>query len=143
MDVVTQSAELDDLRETFGFLDDWEERYAYIIDLGKGLPEMDESLKTEATKVRGCTSQVWMIGREHADDAGRVHLEIVADSDAHIVRGLIRILTMLYSGRLKSEIAVIDAEGFLHELGLDQHLSPSRRNGLFSMVERIRALAAS
>lgn len=141
MDVATQSAELEDLKETFGFLDDWEERYAYIIDLGKGLPEMDEALKTEATKVRGCTSQVWMIGREHADDQGRARLEIIADSDAHIVRGLIRILTMLYSGRAKAEIPTVDAEGFLRQLGLDQHLSPSRRNGLFAMVERIRALA--
>ena len=90
MDVTTQAAELSELQETFGFLDDWEERYAYIIDLGKGLPPMDEALKTEATKVRGCTSQVWMIGRERVDDLGRVRLEIVADSDAHIVRGLIR-----------------------------------------------------
>ncbi|MGE4527425.1 MAG: SufE family protein [Rhodospirillaceae bacterium] len=135
------AAELEDLKETFGFLDDWEERYAYIIDLGKGLPPMDEALKTEATKVRGCTSQVWMVGRERTDGEGQVRLDLTADSDAHIVRGLIRILLMLYSGRPKAEIAAIDAEGFLHGLGLDQHLSPSRRNGLFSMVERIRALA--
>lgn len=142
MDVTTQAAELSELQETFGFLDDWEERYAYIIDLGKGLPPMDEALKTEATKVRGCTSQVWMIGRERVDDLGRVRLEIVADSDAHIVRGLIRILLMLYSGRTKAEICATDAEGFLSGLGLDRHLSPSRRNGLFAMVERVRALAA-
>ncbi|MBN2752399.1 MAG: SufE family protein [Rhodospirillaceae bacterium] len=141
MDAVAQ-AELDDLRETFGFLDDWEERYAYIIDLGKGLPEMDDALKTEATKVRGCTSQVWMVGRERTAENGCMCLDIVADSDAHIVRGLIRILIMLYSGRTKAEIMSTDAEGFFHGLGLDQHLSPSRRNGLFSMVERIRALAA-
>lgn len=138
MDATTHEEELSELRETFGFLDDWEERYAYIIDLGKGLPPMDEVLKTEATKVRGCTSQVWMIGRERAD--GR--LEVVADSDAHIVRGLIRILLMLYSGRTKAEIRETDAEAFLSGLGLDRHLSPSRRNGLFAMVERIRALAA-
>lgn len=137
------AAELEELKETFGFLDDWEERYAYIIDLGKGLPPMDEALKTEATKVRGCTSQVWMVGHERTDGEGRVCLDLAADSDAHIVRGLIRILLMLYSGRPKAEIAAIDAEGFLHELGLDRHLSPSRRNGLFSMVERIRALAAA
>ncbi len=143
MDATSGRAELDDLRETFGFLEDWEERYAYIIDLGRTLPPMDEALKTEATKVRGCTSQVWMIGREFADGQGRPCLEIVADSDAHIVRGLIRILHILYSGRPKTEIAAIDAESFLHELGLDQHLSPSRRNGLFSMVERIRALAVA
>lgn len=143
MNETTERAELEDLKETFGFLDDWEERYAYIIDLGKTLPPMDEALKTEATKVRGCTSQVWMIGRERTDAAGRVCLDLVADSDAHIVRGLIRILHILYSGRPKAEIAAIDAEAFLHQLGLDQHLSPSRRNGLFSMVERIRALAVA
>ena len=142
MGETTERVELEDLKETFGFLDDWEERYAYIIELGKGLPPMDEALKTEATKVRGCTSQVWMIGRERVDAAGRVCLDLVADSDAYIVRGLIRILHILYSGRPKAEIAAIDAEAFLHQLGLDQHLSPSRRNGLFSMLERIRALAA-
>ena len=78
MDVTTKEAELSDLKETFGFLEDWEERYAYIIDLGKQLPPMAEALKTEATKVRGCTSQVWMVGHERLDDAGRAHLEIVA-----------------------------------------------------------------
>jgi cysteine desulfuration protein SufE len=84
-----------------------------------------------------------MIGRECVNEEGQPCLEILADSDAHIVRGLIRILHILYSGRTKAEIAAINAESFLHELGLDQHLSPSRRNGLFSMVERIRALASA
>jgi len=139
--VSTLTASIEDLQETFEFLDDWEERYAYIIELGKMLPNMDEALKTEGSLVRGCTSRVWIVAREVSDDSGRMVMEIIADSDAQIVRGLICILTMLYSGKTKAEIPDIDAENFLRSLGLDQHLSPSRRNGLFSMVERIRQLS--
>jgi len=143
MDAIGQTAEIADLKENFSFLDDWEERYAYIIDLGKGLAPMDDALKTDASRVRGCTSQVWIVSRERKGEGGEARLDFLADSDAHIVRGLIRILLMVYSGRTKAEIAAFDAEGFLRGLGLDQYLSPSRRNGLFSMVERIRALAAA
>jgi len=136
------NATVDDLKETFAFLDDWEDRYAYIIELGKMLPNMDENLKSAGSLVRGCTSRVWIVTSEVKTESGDVRLNVIADSDAQIVRGLICILTLLYSGKSKSEIQAVDAEGFLRELGLDQHLSPSRRNGLFSMVERIRALAA-
>jgi cysteine desulfuration protein SufE len=137
------NANLEDLQETFAFLDDWEERYAYIIELGKLLPHMDDALKTDGSLVRGCTSRVWIVTRETTNEAGELSVDIVADSDAQIVRGLIAILTLLYSGKPKAEILEIDAESFLAKLGLDQHLSPSRRNGLFSMVERIRALATA
>ncbi|MBI1387020.1 MAG: cysteine desulfuration protein SufE [bacterium] len=131
---------LDHLYETFEILDDWEERYRVIIDLGRHLPPMDEALKTEETKVRGCLSQVWMVTRVSDDDP--VRYEIIADSDAHIVKGLIAILLMAYSGKTLDEIRSVDIDAVFEKLGLDQHLSPNRRNGFYSMVERIRTLSA-
>jgi len=131
----------EELIEDFSFLDDWEDRFRYVIDLGKALEPMDDSLKTEESKVRGCTSQVWIVPDETTDGQGRKVLSFLADSDAHIVRGLIAILLRLYSGRTPQEILSLDIKGTIDRLGFAQHLSPNRANGLFSMVERIRGMA--
>lgn len=125
--------------ETFALLDDWEERYRYLIELGRALPPLDETERTAATKVEGCVSQVWMVGEE--DAAGALHLR--GDSDAHIVRGLIALLLKLYDGRPPRQILDTDAREALARLDLEGHLSPSRSNGLFAMVRRIKALAAA
>jgi len=129
----------EDVRETFDLLDDWEDRYRYIIDLGRELEPLADDEKTEATKVRGCTSQVWVVSKLDGDPR-RVRLR--GDSDAHIVKGLIAVLLMLYSGKTPEEILEIDAKATLEGLGLQDHLSPMRTNGLYSMVERIRSIAA-
>lgn len=131
---------VDDVFESFEFLDDWEDRYRYIIDLGKRLPEMEDREKTRETKVEGCVSQVWLVA--HHDPASPDRLIFVADSDAHIVRGLVAILLIVYSGKTAQEILEIDARELLGKLDLEGHLSPSRSNGLFSMVRRIRDIAA-
>lgn len=130
---------LQELTENFALFDDWEERYKYLIDLGKNLQPMPESLKTEATLVKGCTSRVWMICETDSD--GIYHF--LADSDAHIVKGLIAVLLSAYQGKTASAIQSVDIEGTFKEIGLDQHLSPNRRNGFFAMVERIRALSSN
>ncbi len=127
---------LEDLVENFSLFEDWEERYRYLIDIGRKLPAMNEDLKTEDNLVRGCTSRVWM----DTDTTGGI-LHFVADSDAHIVRGLIAILMAAYQGKSLKEIGKIDIEGAMTRIGLDQNLSPNRRNGFFSMVERIKALS--
>ena len=129
----------DDILETFSFLEDWEDRYKYIIDLGRELPPMDDALKTDATRVRGCTSQVWMVAN-WTDEPTR--LSLTADSDAHIVRGLIAVLLGLYQGKTAGEILATNAKAELEKLGLQGHLSPMRTNGLYSMVERIQRFAA-
>ncbi len=129
----------DDIRETFALFDDWEDRYRFLIDLGRELEPLDESEKTAATKVRGCASQVWLVSALEGDPPV---VKLRGESDAHIVKGLIAVLLMLYSGKTPEEILAIDARAALGELGLEAHLSPMRTNGLFSMVERIRALAA-
>ena len=116
--------------------DDWEERYAYIIELGKKLSAFPDDKRIDEYKVDGCMSQVWL-DCEYADGA----LRFRGDSDAFIVKGLIAILLQLYNGRGCDEILGIDAETEFRGLGLERHLSPSRRNGFFSMVERIRAYA--
>lgn len=132
---------LDEVFESFDFLDDWEERYRYIIDLGRQLPSFDDSLKTPAHKVEGCVSQVWLIAYPDETDSGRLHFR--GDSDAHIVRGLIAILLAAFSGKRADEIVAADGRALFDKLGLGGHLSPSRSNGLFSMVQRIRTLAAA
>lgn len=129
---------LNDLIDNFSLFDDWEERYRYLIDLGRNLPPMDEELKTEESLVRGCTSKVWMVA-----DTSDGKLHFVADSDAHIVRGLIAFLFAAYQDQPLSEIKNIDIEGAFAKVGLDQNLSPNRRNGFFSMVEKIKLLADS
>ena len=131
---------LPELLENFEFLDDWMERYRYIIELGKRLPEMPESQRTAENKVLGCQSQVWLVVGE-SDDPERMVFE--ADSDAHIVRGLVAILLVMFSGKTRDEIRALDPRPTFAELGLDQHLSQGRSNGLLSMVGRIKALAAA
>ena len=131
---------LPELLENFEFLDDWMERYRYIIELGKRLPEMPEALRTPENKVLGCQSQVWLVVAE-SDDPERIVFE--ADSDAHIVRGLVAILLVMFSGKTRDEIRALDPRPTFAELGLDQHLSQGRSNGLLSMVGCIKALAAA
>jgi cysteine desulfuration protein SufE len=132
---------LEKLISNFEALGDWEERYAYLIELGKKLPGLAEADKTEANRVHGCQAMVWL--RLEPDPARPAALRMRADSDAFIVRGLIAVLQMLYDARTAPEILQADAKGILGQLGLDKHLSPTRKNGLFSMVERIRELARS
>lgn len=128
---------IDELAENFALFTDWEERYSYLIELGKGLPPMDEALKTDHTFVRGCTSRVWMVAEKGAD--GRYHF--LADSDAHIVRGLIALLLAAYQDKTAEEIAAVDIEKIFADIGLNEHLSPNRRNGFVAMVERIKTLS--
>jgi cysteine desulfuration protein SufE len=129
---------ISELVDNFAALEDWEDRYKYLIDLGNKLPPMPDALKTDTAKVRGCMSQVWMVAGWDKD--GR--LTLLADSDAQIVKGLIAVLIALFAGRTAAEIAGLDVEGEFRALGLDQHLSPNRRNGFFSMVEAVRAFTS-
>ena len=126
----------DDIAETLGFFDDWEERYRYIIDIGKQLPVMPEKERREELLVRGCQSQVWLKAREQG---GRLFFDV--DSDAHIVRGLIAIVLSAYNGKRPAEILDYDIDAYFERLDLLRHLSPTRGNGLRAMVERIRDLA--
>ena len=127
----------EEIAETFEFLDDWEDRYRHVIELGRALPPLDDTLKVPATKVEGCASQVWLVP---SVEAGR--FDFAGDSDAMIVKGLIAVLHALYAGLPVSEVPKIDAGGELARLGLDEHLSSQRSNGLRAMVERIRRVSA-
>lgn len=127
-----------ELVDNFSMMDDWEDRYKYLIDLGDTLPEMPDALKTDASKVRGCMSQVWMVPGWDAEK----RLTLLADSDAQIVRGLIAVLCIVFTGKTAAEIAQTDIEAEFASLGLDQHLSPNRRNGFFSMVERVKVFSS-
>lgn len=126
-----------ELIENFSFLENWEDRYAYLIELGNVLPPMDSADKNDQTKVDGCMSQVWL----KTDIKDNV-LTFVGESDAHIVRGLIAVLRIILSGKTKEEIRQTDVESVFKQLGLESHLSPTRRNGFFAMVERIQSEAA-
>ncbi|MEM1420241.1 MAG: SufE family protein [Pseudomonadota bacterium] len=130
-----------EIEETFELLDDWEDRYRYVIDLGKDLPGLPEAQRSALTKVDGCASQVW-IAPEIREEQGAAHLYFEGDSDAHIVRGLIAVLRALLSGRPASEIAASDPLAEFRKLGLDSHLSQQRSNGLRAMIERLKSLAA-
>jgi cysteine desulfuration protein SufE len=130
---------IEELVDNFSACGDWEEKYAYLIDLGEALPPMDAALKTDTVKVRGCMSQVWMVLSWNPQ--GR--LALLADSDAAIVRGLIAVLIALFNGKTREEAKNIDVEASFARLGLDEHLSPNRRNGFFSMVERVRELVSA
>lgn len=145
-DSTATDARVEELIENFVFLDDWDDRFRYLIDLGRRLEPMDDSLKTEDSKVRGCTSQVWIVDEVRpgppGSGSGAPTLHFVADSDAHIVKGLIAVLLSIYNGRTPQEILTVDAKQVISRLGFEQHLSPNRANGLYAMVERIRALAA-
>jgi cysteine desulfuration protein SufE len=130
---------IDEIRDNFALLDDWDDRYRYVIELGRTLDPMPEAEHSQANKVQGCASQVWLsrqLGRNRADEP---QLNYLGDSDAHIVRGLIAILLTLYSGRTPREVLATDALAVFDELGFREHLTPQRSNGLRAMVERIRA----
>ena len=134
----TKIPKIEELTEVFDLMDDWEDRYRYLIELGGKLPLMPESLKTEETRVEGCTSQVWMVLIK--DDPGRI--DFLADSDAHIVRGLIAVLYAIYAGCKPQEAADIDVDSYFNQLGLQNHISPNRRNGFFAMVDRLKHMAS-
>lgn len=129
--------DLAEISEVFEFLDDWEDKYRFVIDLGKDLPVMEASLQTEANLVRGCQSQVWLVCRKNPD--GTLHFEL--DSDAHIVRGLIGIVLAAYDNKTPEDILSFDIEGLFSNLALLEHLSQSRGNGLRAMIQRIRTFA--
>jgi cysteine desulfuration protein SufE len=134
---------IDDIIDDFALIDDWEERYRYVIELGRALPELPDSARTEENRVRGCASQVWLETLVTKNDRGEPVLDFHADSDAHIVRGLVAIILTLYSGRTARDILAIDALATFEKLGLIEHLTPQRSNGVRSMVERIRRDANS
>ena len=125
---------INQLLENFAAFDDWEDRYQYLIELGKFMPPMDEADKIEKNKVHGCMSQVWMKASITKDGL----FDFVADSDALIVNGLIAVLKIIYGGKTKEEILKIDIGNIFEKLGLDRHLSLNRRNGFYAMVERIK-----
>lgn len=128
---------VDEIVANFELLDEWEERYRYLIELGRMLPALPPEARNEANKVQGCASQVWLDRRVEAAAPEPV-LHWRGDSDAHIVRGLIALLLALYSGKPASKVLATDAIGLFQSLGLSEHLTPQRSNGVRSMVERIR-----
>ncbi len=130
---------LQDIQSDFAMLDEWEDRYRYVIELGRALPPLPDNLKTDANKVRGCASQVWLATERSVGSDGRERLAMTGMSDALIVQGLIAVLFAIYDGKLAQEILTIDAQGVFAGLGLKEHLTPQRSNGLASMVERIRS----
>ncbi len=131
---------IDDIIADFEMLDDWEDRYRYVIELGRDLPPLPEAARTEANKVQGCVSQVWLAKHVEEEAAGGVpRITYQGDSDAHIVRGLVAILIAIFSGKRADEIRQTDAQALLARLGLDEHLTPQRSNGLAAMVRRIQA----
>lgn len=127
-----------DIRADFELLDDWEDRYRYLIELGRGLDDMPDAEKTETNKVRGCASQVWLATRVEPGENGP-RLVIRGDSDAHIVKGLVAVLLSLVDGRSARDILAIDAHKAFGELGLGEHLTPQRSNGFAAMVARVRS----
>ena len=130
---------IDEIIENFSLLDDWDDRYRYVIELGRALPPLPDSARTETNKVQGCASQVWLASEVRRDGAAGPTLHLVGDSDAHIVRGLVAILLALYGDKPAREILSTDAIAVFERLGLREHLTPQRSNGFRSMVERIRA----
>lgn len=130
----------EEIAETFEFLDDWEDRYRHVIDLGKAMPELEEAFRVPATKVDGCASQVWILPEIDGQGSGAI-FRFRGESDAMIVRGLVAILHALYDGISVVDVLKVDAHGELARLGLNDHLSAQRSNGVRAMVERIRSLA--
>ena len=130
---------LDEIVENFSLLDEWDDRYRYVIELGRGLRPLAEGDRTEANKVQGCASQVWLATSVRPNGPAGPVLTFCGDSDAHIVRGLIAILFAMFSGRPAREILSTDAIALFERLGLREHLTPQRSNGFRSMVERIRS----
>jgi cysteine desulfuration protein SufE len=132
-------ADIGDIIDNFSVLDDWDDRYRYLIELGRELPPLAEAAHNDANKVQGCASQVWLDTRVRPNGAGGPVLTFAGDSDAHIVRGLIAILFAIYSGKAAKDILASDALALFERLGLREHLTPQRSNGFRSMVERIRS----
>jgi cysteine desulfuration protein SufE len=132
---------IDEIVENFTLLDEWDDRYRYVIELGRALPPLPDSAHSEANKVQGCASQVWLLSQVKPDGAAGPVMTFEGDSDAHIVRGLVAILIALYSGKPAQEILATDAIALFDRIGLRENLTPQRSNGLRSMVERIRAEA--
>jgi cysteine desulfuration protein SufE len=130
---------IDEIVDNFALLEEWDDRYRYVIELGRGLAPLPERDRCEANKVQGCASQVWLATQVRPDGAAGPVLTFTGDSDAHIVRGLIAILFAMFSGRHAREILSADAIAVFERLGLREHLTPQRSNGFRSMVERIRA----
>ena len=133
---------IDVIRDDFASLDDWEDRYRYVIELGHTLEPLSPAAHNDANKVRGCVSQVWLESAPAANGDGRTTLRYRGDSDFHLVRGLIAIAIALFSDRTPDEILAVDAHGAFRGLGLEQHLTPQRSNGVRAMIDRIRADAA-
>ncbi|QBK30074.1 SufE family protein [Roseitalea porphyridii] len=134
------SRSLQSIIEDFELLDDWEDKYRYVIELGRELPDMPETEKTDANKVNGCVSQVWLVAETEDGDGKTVTFR--GDSDAHIVRGLVAIMISALSGRPAEEVVRYDAEGLFRQIGLDSHLTPQRSNGLRAMVDRMKTEAS-
>jgi cysteine desulfuration protein SufE len=134
--------DIDTIREDFASLEDWEDRFRYVIELGHSLEPLSAAAHNEANKVRGCVSQVWLECEPTPDDQGRTTLHYRGDSDSHLVRGLVAIAIALFSDRTPEEILETDARDAFRALGLEQHLTPQRSNGVRAMIDRIRADAA-
>jgi cysteine desulfuration protein SufE len=130
---------LDEILDNFSLLEEWDDRYRYVIELGRSLDPLSERDRTEANKVQGCASQVWLATKVRSDGQAGPVLTFSGDSDAHIVRGLIAVLFAVFSGKHAREILSTDAIALFERLGLREHLTPQRSNGFRSMVERIRA----
>ncbi|HEY6022646.1 MAG TPA: SufE family protein [Pseudolabrys sp.] len=135
--------EIDDIVENFALLDEWDDRYRYVIELGRTLAPLPDSAHIDANKVQGCASQVWLLTHVQPNGSAGPVLTFEGDSDAHIVRGLIAILFALYSGKNAREILATDALALFERIGLRENLTPQRSNGLRAMVERIRAEAGA
>ncbi|MEZ4322148.1 MAG: SufE family protein [Myxococcota bacterium] len=133
--------DIEELVDDFGFFETWEERYRYLIDLGRELPDLDDAYKTDEYRVRGCISQVWVVPR--VDPGPPKRLEFDADSDSAIVRGLVALARAMFHGKTAAEIAAVDIDDVFARIGFDAHLSVNRRNGFQSMVAKIRAHAAA
>lgn len=132
---------IDAIKSDFEFLDEWEDRFRYVMELGRALPDLPAELRTDANKVRGCASQVWLSSTVTPSPEGP-RMTFVGDSDSHLVKGLVAVLFQLYEGQTAKDILATDAHAILKDLGLEQALTPQRSNGLASMVQRIRADAA-
>ena len=130
---MTYPANIQDMIDDFAFLEDWEDHYMHVIDLGKGLPPLSEGAQVDVNKVKGCASQVWLVSEKMGDV-----WTFFGDSDAHIVKGLVAIVLEIFSGRSAADIAALDANDILSKLGLAEHLSAQRSNGLAAMIERIK-----
>jgi cysteine desulfuration protein SufE len=129
---------LDEILENFSYLDDWDDRYRYLIELGRTLQPLDEDAYNDRNKVRGCASQVWLVTNVETGSTGAPVMSFKGDSDAHIVRGLVALVLAIYSGQTADKVVATDAQDIFKTLGLSTHLTPQRSNGLRSMVERIK-----